>query len=163
MEKLAQVNKLVERVKEMEVKQHKIRQDMEQKLRNVQEQAQEKYQKSVRQMQEEYQMKLEHEVQRYTSGQSNREKIDPLVVARKVEDKMISQQRAVETAKRMLHQGRGEPESPEMDWDYYRVQDQTGGQLQYVRGVQAPRRVTRERKGLLKRAASTLLGEESYS
>ena len=72
MQKLAQVNKLVEKVKGMEVKQHEIRQDMEQKLRTLQEQAQEKYQKSVRQMQEEYQTKLE--VQRYTSGKSNREK-----------------------------------------------------------------------------------------
>ena len=56
-------------------------------------------------MQEEYQMKLEQEIQRYTSGQSKREKIDPLVVARKAEDKLIRQQRALETAKQMLHQG----------------------------------------------------------
>ena len=126
LEKLAQVNKLVERVKGMEVKQHEIRQDMEQKLRSVQEQAQEKYQKSIRQVQEEYQTKLEQEVQRYNSGQSQREKIDP--IARKAEDKLISQQRALETAKRMLHQGRGEAESPEMDWDYYGVQNQTEGQ-----------------------------------
>ena len=83
MEKLAQVNKLMERVKGMEVKQHEIRQDMEQKLKNVQEQAHEKYQKSVRQMQEEYQMKLEQEVQRYTSGKSNKEKTDSSFVARK--------------------------------------------------------------------------------
>ena len=34
-EKLAQVNKLIERVKGMEVKQHEIRQDMEQKLKTV--------------------------------------------------------------------------------------------------------------------------------
>ena len=67
-EKLAKVNKLIERVKGMEIKQHEIRQDMEQKLRNVQEQTQEKYQKSVKQMQEEYQIKLEQEVQRFTSG-----------------------------------------------------------------------------------------------
>ena len=99
IEKLAQVNKLAERVKGMEVKQHEIWQDMEQKLRNVQEQAQEKYQKSVKQMQEEYQMKLEQEIQRYTSGQSKREKIDPFVVARKAEDKLISQQRTLEAAK----------------------------------------------------------------
>ena len=50
-----------------------------------------------------------------------------------------------------------------MDWDYYGVQDQTGGQPQYVRGVQTPGRVTRERKELPKRAASTPLEEESYS
>ena len=163
MEKLAQVNKLVERVKGMEVKQHEIRQDMEQKLRNVQEQVQEKYQKSVRQMQEEYQMKLEQEVQRYTSGKSNREKTDPSFVARKAEDKMSSQRRALEMAKRMLHQGRGETESPEMDWDYYGVQDQTGEQPQHVRGVHNPGSVKGERKEFPKRAASTPLEEESYS
>ena len=44
-EKLAQVNKLIERVKGMEVKQNEIRQDMEQKLKNVQEKTQKKYQK----------------------------------------------------------------------------------------------------------------------
>ena len=160
MEKLAQVNKLAERVKGMEVKQHEIWQNMEQKLRNVQEQAQEKYQKSVKQMQEEYQMKLEQEIQRYTSGQSKREKIDLLVVARKAKDKLISQQRALETAKRMLHQGRGERESPEMDWDYYGVQNQAGEQPQ---GVRAPGRIMGERKELPKRAASSPLEEESYS
>ena len=37
-----------------------------------------------------------------------------------------------------------------MDWDYYGVQDQTGGQPQYVRGAQAPGRATRERKELPK-------------
>ena len=60
----------------------------------------------------------------------------------------------------MLHQGRGETESPEMDWDYYGVQNQAGGQPQ---GVQAPGRVTGEGKELPKRAASTPLEEESYS
>ena len=64
LEKLAQVNKLVEKVKGIEVKQHEVRQDMEQKLRNVQEQAQAKYTKSIKQMQEEYQAKLEQEVQK---------------------------------------------------------------------------------------------------
>ena len=131
LEKLAQVNKLVERVKGMEVKQHEIRQDLEKKLRNVQEQAQEKYQKIVRQMQEEYQTKLEQEVQRYNSRQTQREKIDSTM--RKAEDKLISQQKALETAKRMLHQERGKVESPEMDWDYYGVQNQTMGQPQHVR------------------------------
>ena len=36
-EKIAQVNKLIERVKGMEVKQQEIKQDMEQKLKTVQE------------------------------------------------------------------------------------------------------------------------------
>ena len=145
----------------MGVKQHEIRQDMEQKLRNVQEQAQELYQKSIRQMQEEYQTKLEQEVQRYNSGQSQREKIDS--TARKAEDKLNSQQKALETAKQMLHQGQGEAESPEIDWDYYGVQNQTTGQPQHVRGAQIPERVMGERKELPKRAASTPLEEESYS
>ena len=82
---------------------------------------------------------------------------------REAEDKLISQQKALETAKRMLHQGRGEAESPEMDWDYYGVQNQTMVQPQHVRGAQIPERVTGERKELPKRAASTPLEEESYS
>ena len=47
LEKLDHVNKLLERVKMMEIKQGEIKQDMEQKLKNVQETAQEKFQKSV--------------------------------------------------------------------------------------------------------------------
>ena len=154
---------MIERVKGMEVKQHEIRQDIEQKLRNVQEQTQEKYQKSVKQMQEEYQMKLEQEVQRYTSEDSNRERTDSSLAAKEVEDKMISQRRALETAKQMLHQGRGETESPEMDWDYYWVHDQTGQQPQQIRGVHNPGRTKGEGKDFPKRAASTPLEGESYS
>ena len=90
-EKLAQVNRLIERVKGMEVKQHEIRQDMEKKLRNIQEQAQEKYQKSVKQMQEEYQMKLEQEVQRHASRGFDRERIGSSSGVRETEDKMSSQ------------------------------------------------------------------------
>ena len=145
-EKLAQVNKLIERVKGMEVKQHEIRQDMEQKLRNVQEQTQEKYQKSAKQMQGEYQVKLEQEVQRFTSGNSNRERTDSSFVAREVEDKMTSQRRNLETVKQMLHQGRGETVSPEMDWDYYGVHDQTGEQLQQISGVHNLERIRGEGK-----------------
>ena len=90
-------------------------------------------------MQEEYQAKLEQEIQRYNSEQSQREKIDS--TARKAEDKLISQQKALETAKRMLHQGRGETESPEMDLDCYGVQNQTTGQPQQCK------RSTDTRKG----------------
>ena len=50
-------------------------------------------------MQEEYQMKLEQEVQRYTSGKTNSERINSLFVARKAEDKMSSQKRTLGTAK----------------------------------------------------------------
>ena len=94
----------------MEVKQHEIRQDIKQKLKNVQEKTQEKYQKSVKQMQEEYQMRLEQEIQRHTSENSNREGIGSSLAAKEAEEKMINQKRALETAKQMLHQGRGEAE-----------------------------------------------------
>ena len=106
-EKIAQVNKLIERVKVMEVKQQEIKQDMEQKLKNVREQTQEKYQMSVRQMQEEYQKKLEQEIQWYISENSNRQGTDALSIAQRVEDKVTSQRKALETAKQMLHQSRG--------------------------------------------------------
>ena len=46
-------------------------------------------------MQEEYQMKLEQEVQRYTSENSNRERTDSSLAVKEVEDKMISQRRAL--------------------------------------------------------------------
>ena len=76
---------------------------------------------------------------------------------------MISQRRALETAKQMLHQGRGETESPEMDWDYYGVHDQTGEQPQQIRGVHNPGRTKSEGKEFPKRAASMPLEGESYS
>ena len=151
-EKLAKVNKLIERVKGMEIKQHEIRQDMEQKLRNVQEQTQEKYQ-----------MKLEQEVQRFTSGNPYRERTDSSFVAREVEDKMTSQRRALETVKQMLHQGRGETVSPEMDWDYYGVHDQTGEPPEQITGVHDPGRIRGGGKEFSKRAASMPLEGESYS
>ena len=87
-------------------------------------------------MQEEYQMKLEQEVQRFTSGNPPRETIDSSFVAREVEHKITSQRKALETAKQMLHQGRGETVSPEMDWDYYYgVHDQTGEPPQQITEV----------------------------
>ena len=162
LEKLDQVNKLVEKIRGMEVKQSEIKQDLEQRLKNAQEIAQEKYQKNVRQIQEEYQIKLEQEIQRHTSEQSQNEKIDSKT--RKADDKLVSQQRALETVRRMLHQDRGKIESPEMDWDYYGAQDQIMRQPQQVQGVQMPEKEMRtERRELPKRAASTPLEEESYS
>ena len=59
VERTAQVNKLIETVKDMEVKQLEIKQNME----YICEQTQEKYQRSVKTMQDEYQRKLEQEVQ----------------------------------------------------------------------------------------------------
>ena len=160
-EKLAQVNRLIERVKGMEVKQHEIRQDMEKKLRNIQEQAREKYQKSVKQMQEEYQMKLEQEVQRHTSRGFDRERIGSSLAVRETEDKMSSQKRALETAKQKLHQGKVETESPEMDCDYYGVHGQTEERLLPNKGDHNPGRIMDEAKEVPKRAASTPLDEGS--
>ena len=90
-------------------------------------------------MQEEYRIKLEQEIQRYNSEQSQRERTDSM--ARKAEDKLISQQKALETVKRMLHQNQGKTESPEMDWDHYGTQNQITGQPQHVGGAQIPERV----------------------
>ena len=70
-------------------------------------------------MQEEYQKRLEQEVQQYISYNSNRQGTDSLPVVREAEDKMISRKKAIETAKQILHQTRGESRLPEMDWDYY--------------------------------------------
>ena len=114
-------------------------------------------------MQEEYQMKLEQEIQRCTSGNSNRERIDSSLAKREDEDKMISQRRALETAKQVLHQRRGGTESPEMDWDYYGVHNQSGRQSQRIRGTHNPGRTSGEEKEFPKRAASTPLEGESYS
>ena len=134
----------------MEVKQHEIRQDMEQKLRNVQEQTQEKFRKSVKQMQEEYQRKLEQEVQRQASGNYNRERPDCSFAVRKIEGKMVSLRKALETAKQMLHQGRGKTESPEMDWDYYGLHAQAGEQPQQIKGVHNPGRIRVREKNFQK-------------
>ena len=62
-----------------------------------------------------------------------------------------------------LHQGREETESPEMDWDYYGVQDQTGEQPQHIRRVHNPGRIRGEGKEFPKRATSMPLEGESYS
>ena len=78
-------------------------------------------------MQEEYQRRLEQEIQRYISENSTREGIGSSLAVKEAEDKIISQKKALETAKQMLHQGRGEAESPEMDWDYYVVHDWNWG------------------------------------
>ena len=145
LEKLDHVNKLMERVKRMEVKQGEIKQDMEKKLKNVQESAQEKYQKSVTQMQEEYQNKLEQEVRRRNLEQSQGQKINSTVS--KTEEKLNSQQKAIETVKRMLHQDRGKTESPEMDWDYYGDQNQIIRQPQHAREAQ----ILEKEKGIERR------------
>ena len=76
---------------------------------------------------------------------------------------MFSQRKPLETAKQMLHQGRGETELPEMDWDYYGVHAQAGEQPQQIKGVHNPGRIRCEEKKFPKRAASTNLEGESYS
>ena len=162
LEKLEHVNKLLERVKMMEIRQGEIKQDMEKKLKNVQEIAQEKFQRSVTQMQEDYQNKLEQEVQRCSLECSQKERVNSTV--NKVEEKLNSKQTAIETVKRMLHQDWGKTESPEMDWDYYGDQSQDIGQPQCVKGAQGSEREERvERRQIPNRAASTPLEEEPYS
>ena len=97
-------------------------------------------------MQEEYQIRLEQEIQRHTSENSNRGGIGSSLTAKEAEDKMISQKKALETAKQMLHQGREEAESPEMDWDYYVAHDSNGRQPQQIRGTHDPVRTKGEGK-----------------
>ena len=161
LEKLEHVNKLLERVKMMEIKQNEIKQDMEKKLKNVQEIAQEKFQRSVTQMQEDYQNKLEQEVQRRSLELSQRERMKS--TTNKAEEKLNSKQTAIETVKRMLHQDRGKTESPEMDWDYYGDQSQVIGQPQYVKGAQGSEIEKKvEKRQMPNRAPSTPLEEESY-
>ena len=70
-------------------------------------------------MQEDYQKRLEQEVQRYILNQTKNQGIGSLPIVGGVDDKTSSQRKALKTAKQMLHQGRGELRSPEMDWDYY--------------------------------------------
>ena len=71
----------------------------------------------------------------------------------RVDDKTSSHRKALETAKKMLHQGRGKLRLPKMDWDYYgmhahdREQDKSGAEIP---------RIANERE-LPKRAASTSL------
>ena len=162
LEKLEHVNKLLERVKMMEIRQGEIKQDMEKKLKNVQEIAQEKFQRSITQMQKDYQNKLEQEVQRRSLECSQKERVNSTV--NKAEEKLNSRQTAIETVKRMLHQDRGKTESPEMDWDYYGDQSQDIGQPQYVKGAQGSEREERvEKRQIPNRAASTPLEEEPYS
>ena len=63
----------------------------------------------------------------------------------------------------MLHQRRGGTESPEMDWDYYGVHDQSERQSQQVREVHNLGRTSGKEKELPKRAASMPLEGEPYS
>ena len=115
IERTVQVNKLIEKVKEMEIKQSEIRQNMEEKLKNIREQPQEKL------MQKEYKRKLEQEIQRYISTQTSTCGMEPAQMEKFENEKITSHRKALETAKQMLHQTRGECKSPEMDWDYYWV------------------------------------------
>ena len=135
---------------------------MEQKLKSGREQTQEKYQKNIQQMQEEYQKKLEQEVQWYISDSCKRQGMDSLPMVLEAADKITSQRKALEAAKQMLYQSRGESRSPEMDWDYYDTHPQARGSSQKNREIP----VSDKRKGggkeLPMRAASTPLEEEPY-
>ena len=159
IEKTTQVNKLIEKVKEMEVKQSKIKHEMEQKFKNLQEQVQERYQRNVQSMQEGYKKKYEKEVQRYISARSTGSEIGTLLTGRESDDKMSSQKKALETAKQMLHQSRVESRSPVMDWDYYGTQARV--QEQSIQGdrISSIEKDKDEEREVLKRAVSTPLEE----
>ena len=162
IEKTTQVNRLIEKVKGMEVKQSEIKHDMEQKLRNLQEQAQERYQRNVQLMQEGYKKKYEQEVQRYISAQSSVPEIGTMLTRRESEDKMKSQKKALEMAKQMLHQQRGGSKSPEMDWDYYGTQPRVQEQPMQEDRTSNIEKDKGEEREVPKRAASTPLEEGGY-
>ena len=163
VEKTTQVNKLIEKVKSMELKQTEIKQEMEQKLRNLREQSQEKYQRNVQQIQEEYKKKFEQEFQRYISTQSVGLGTEPMPTMRKADDKMTSQKEVLEAAKQMLHQTRGESRSPEMDWDYYGTQAHAREQSRQGDGMLNLEKRKEEEREIPKRADSTPLEEGRYS
>ena len=84
--------------------------------------------------------------------------MEPLPTARGMDDKTYSQRKALETAKQMLHQSRGESRSPEMDWNYYgthaHMKEQSRQEKEAMKSVKG--------KEFPKRAASTHLEEEGY-
>ena len=147
----------------MEVKQSEIKHEMKQKLKNLQEQAKERYQRNVQLMHEGYKKKYEQEVQRYISAQSSVPEIGTMLTGRGSDDKMISQKKALEMAKQMLHQPRGGSRLPEMDWDYYGTQTKIQKQsIQDDRTSNIEKDKGEERE-VPKRAASTPLEEGGYS
>ena len=77
-------------------------------------------------------------------------------------EKITSQRKALETAKQMLHQTRGESKSPEMDWDYYGVNTGEREQLRQEGKVVDQRMGKGGAKEIPKMAASTPLEEEKY-
>ena len=81
--------------------------------------------------------------------------MDSLPKAQEANDKITSQNRALETAKQMLYQSRGESRSPEMDWDYYDTHPQEGGSSQKIREILVSDKIKGGGKQLSKRAAST--------
>ena len=143
----------------MEVNQSEIKHEMEQKLKNLQKQAQESYQRNVHLMQEGYKKKYEQEVQRYILARSAGSEMESMLTVRETDDKITSQKKALETAKQMLHQTRGELRSPKMDWDYYGTQDRV--QEQSIQGdrILNVEKEKEEEREVPKRAASTPLEE----
>ena len=83
-------------------------------------------------MQEEYKKKLEQEVQWYISIRSSNLGTESIPTTKETENKITSQREALETAKQMLHQNRGESRSTEMDWDNYGTHARTGEQPRQV-------------------------------
>ena len=86
-----------------------------------------------------------------------------MLTGRESDDKMTSQKKALETAKQMLHQSRGESRSAEMDWDYYGTQARV--QEQSIQGdrISSIEKDEEDEREVPKRAASTPLEEGGYS
>ena len=93
---------------------------MEKRLKNICEQTQEKYQRNFELM-EEYKQKLEQEMQWYILTPTSTFGTEAAQMEKCENEKITSQKKALETAKQMFHQTRGESNSPEMHWDYYGV------------------------------------------
>ena len=110
-------------------------------------------------MQEEYQRKLEQEVQRSISIKSSNQGMESLRTTGGIDDKENSQRKALEMAKQMLHQSRGESRSAEMDWDYYGTHAHAKEQSKQEKEALK----SEKEKELPKRAASIPLEEERYS
>ena len=110
----------------------------------------ERYQRDIQLMQEEFKQKLNREIQLYISSHSGSVETGSLQAIKVNGDKSISNKRVLETAKKMLHQPRGEAKSTEMDWDYYGVPMQPERQS----GRQGSEVASKERE-ISERAAST--------
>ena len=113
-------------------------------------------------MQEEYKRKLDQEVQWYISSHSSTLATGSTQTMKARDDRIFNQKKALETAKQMLHQTRGEARSSEMDWDYYGVHTHSEEQSRQRGEVVSHGSGKVEERGISKRATSTPLEEEKH-